>query len=73
MVRRLHHRITYFTSSFVLVFALVMIWRGVWYILDGFDRIFFDGNHFVSIIGGIILGFTLLYLPDKDLKEIRKL
>jgi hypothetical protein len=73
MARRPHHRIGYFTSSFVLVFALVLIWRGVWYVLDGIDKLYFGGSHAFSAAGGIILGFLILYLPDRDLKEIRKL
>ena len=57
----------------MLVVGLVLIWRGVWYALDGIDRVFFGGSHFFSVAGGILLGFLILYLPDRDLKEIRKL
>ena len=71
--RRLHHRLSYFTSSFALVVGLVLIWRGVWYILDFIDLTFFGDSHILSTVGGIILGFLILYLPDRDLKEIRKL
>jgi len=71
--RRLHHRLSYFTSSFALVVGLVLIWRGVWYVLDYVDRLFFGGSHILSVLGGIVLGFIILYLPDRDLKEIRKL
>lgn len=41
--------------------------------LDFLDYKFFAGNHFWSALGGIILGLLILYLPDKDLKEIEKL
>jgi hypothetical protein len=73
MVRRLHHRLSYFASSFMLVLGLVLIWRGVWYFLDWIDHQFLNGGHIVSVIGGTVLGFLILYLPDRDLKEIRKL
>ncbi|MEK7612286.1 MAG: hypothetical protein AAB407_03015 [Patescibacteria group bacterium] len=63
----------YFADNLVIVIALVLIWRDIWLMLDGFDRMFFGGNHYFSSLGGIILGFALLYLPDKDLKEIQKL
>jgi hypothetical protein len=63
----------YFSRCFSIVVGLVLIWRGVWYVLDYFDLIFFDNNHLPLAIGGIILGLFILYIPDKDLKEIDKL
>lgn len=49
------------------------MWRGVWYTLDWIDLAFFDGSHLWTALGGIIIGLLILYLPDKDLKEIQKL
>jgi len=63
----------YFAGNLSIVIGLVLIWRGIWYVLDGLDFIFFAGNHLWSAIGGIALGLLILYLPDKDLKEIQKL
>jgi hypothetical protein len=63
----------YFAKNMSIVIGLVMIWRGIWYVLDFFDSLFFDGQHIVTAIGGIIVGLIILYLPDKDLKEIEKL
>ncbi|MEK7134547.1 MAG: hypothetical protein AAB819_02385 [Patescibacteria group bacterium] len=65
--------IAYFARNISIVVGLVLIWRGVWYILDGFDKAVFGGNHIITAIGGIILGLLILYLPDKDLKELQKL
>ena len=62
----------YFARNFIIVLSLVLIWRGIWYVLDYIDQGFF-GTHAFTAIGGIILGIILLYLPDKDLKEIEKL
>lgn len=73
MVRRKHHRVSYFASSFAVVLGVVLIWRGIWFILDWVDRQFLGGTHIFSAIGGIILGFAILYLPDRDLSELRKL
>ena len=64
--------IRYFARNFTIVLSLVLIWRGIWYTLDFIDLGFF-GTHVYTAIGGIILGIILLYLPDKDLKEIEKL
>lgn len=56
-----------------IVLGLVLIWRGIWYVLDGLDIWLFEGGHFWTAIGGIVLGLYILWLPDKDLKEIEKL
>ena len=63
----------YFVRNFTIVLSLVLIWRGIWYSLDTFDLLFFNNAHIYSAVGGIIVGIILLYLPDKDLKEIEKL
>jgi len=41
--------------------------------MDGVDKYLFDGSHIVTSIAGVIAGLVILYLPDKDLKEIEKL
>ncbi len=71
--RSLPGTVAYFAKNFSIVMSLVLIWRGVWYVLDAFDIFAFAGNHIFSAVGGIIIGLLLLYLPDKDLKEIEKL
>lgn len=65
--------IAYFAKNFSIVVALVLIWRGIWYVLDEFDIMLFSGSHMLTAIGGIVLGLAILYFPDKDLKEIEKL
>ena len=67
------HKLSYFTSSFALVFGIVLIWRGMWYILDAIDEMLFGGSRIITVVGGLIVGFLILYLPDKDLSELRKL
>jgi len=62
----------YFAKNIIVVISLVLIWRGIWYVLDFID-VRFVGSHIYTAIGGILLGLVLLYLPDKDLKEIEKL
>jgi hypothetical protein len=65
--------IKYFARNLSIVIGLVLIWRGIWYVLDNLDIWFFDGSHFWTALGGIVVGLLVLYLPDKDLKEIEKL
>jgi len=68
-----HKDLKYFIKTLSIVVGLVMIWRGVWYVLDYFDKwLFGEYNHWTGLLG-IALGILLLYLPDRDLKEIEKL
>jgi hypothetical protein len=63
----------YFAKNITVVVALVMIWRGIWYVFDEIDILVFAGSHIESALFGIVLGLAMLYLPDGDLKEIEKL
>ena len=72
-MKRLASVISYFVKNMGVVIGLVLIWRGIWYLLDGLDRLFMNGNHFLTAGAGIIVGLLILYLPDKDLKELQKL
>ena len=63
----------YFFKSISVVIGLVLIWRGIWYILDEIDKLFFGDSHIITTVIGIIIGVAILYLPDQDLKELRKL
>ena len=67
------HIIRYFAKNISIVVSLVLIWRGIWYVLDAVDIWVFGNSHALTALGGIILGLVILYLPDKDLKEIEKL
>lgn len=63
----------YLVKNISIVIGLVLIWRGIWYVLDELDKLFFDSNHTWTSAIGIIIGLIILYLPDHDLKEIEKL
>lgn len=65
--------IRYFAKNISTVICLVLIWRGIWYVLDFIDLIVFRGQHIFSAVGGVVIGLLILYMPDKDLKEIEKL
>lgn len=65
--------IRYFAKNISIVFGIVLIWRGMWYVLDEIDAAFFDDEHLLTAILGIVVGLLILYLPDKDLKELEKL
>ncbi len=65
--------LNYFIKNLGIIVGIVLVWRGIWYVLDAIDLLIFDGAHLYTAIGGIIVGFLILYIPDKDLKEIEKL
>jgi hypothetical protein len=65
--------VKYFVKNISIVFGLVLIWRGIWYVLDYIDLSLFNGDHVYTALGGIVIGLLILYLPDGDLKEISKL
>lgn len=69
------HKLTlsYLAKNISIIIGLVLVWRGIWYVLDGLDVWVFGGSHAWTGLGGIIIGLIILYIPDKDLKEIEKL
>lgn len=68
-----HKDFRYFIRTLSIVVGLVMIWRGIWYVLDELDKILFGEYNYMTGLIGIVLGIILLYVPDHDLKEIEKL
>jgi len=62
-----------FIRNLSIAVGVVLVWRGVWYLLDAFDRWLFEGNHIPMAVVGIVLGILILYIPDKDIKELGKL
>jgi hypothetical protein len=65
--------VAYFSKNLAVAIGLVIIWRGIWHLLDIVDQTLLHGNTFWTAFGGIILGLIILYLPDQDLKELEKL
>lgn len=63
----------YFIKNISIIIGIVLIWRGIWYVLDGVDKWLFGDSHMWTALIGIIIGLAIIYLPDKDLKEIEKL
>lgn len=69
----LKKKLKYLFKNIVVVIGIVLIWRGIWYALDTLDRAIFGDTHFWTAIFGVLLGFVMLYLPDRNLKEIERL
>jgi len=72
--RKEHHKsASYFIRTLSIVVGLVLVWRGIWHVLDFIEGKFFGGELFWTGVAGIIIGILLLYIPDHNLKEIEKL
>jgi len=72
--RQGRHAASYFFKNLGTIVGIVLVWRGIWHVLDVIDiAIIGDPTHLLTAVGGIIIGFLVLYLPDGDLKEIEKL
>ena len=56
-----------------VVIGIVLIWRGIWIVLDIIDRVAFGSSHIFTALGGIVAGIIILYVPDRDLKELERL
>lgn len=65
--------IPYLAKNISIIIGLVLIWRGIWHVMDALDTWLFGGTHTWTALVGAIIGLIILYLPDKDLKEIEKL
>jgi hypothetical protein len=63
--------LVYFGNSFVTALGVVLIWRGIWHLLDILDVLVFASNPLWTALGGIAIGLLILFLPDHDLKELR--
>lgn len=68
-----YHTFGYFVKNLRTVISLVLVWRGVWYVLDAIDTAVFGGYHGWTGFLGVVIGVALMYIPDHDLKEIDKL
>jgi hypothetical protein len=55
----------------ILVFiGLVLIWRGVWVLIDKLETALFAGNSLLFGFFNILLGLGLIWLIDRKLKSL---
>lgn len=72
-LRNKDHVAVHFAKSLYPIIGIVLIWRGVWYLLDELDIWVFGKSHSLTSVVGVLLGLILLYLPKHSLREISKL
>ncbi len=68
-----HYGFRYFTKNISIAIGIILIWRGVWILLDLLDYLIFGDFHIVTAIAGIIIGILILYFPERDLKILERL
>lgn len=56
-------------NMFFTCVALIMIWRGVWLLLD---KYFIPDLYFLNAVIPVIVGIAFLLIDDKSLSELTK-
>lgn len=56
-----------FYVTLINVVGIVLVWRGLWNLID---KYIFPDKPLLSNIVTILVGLFLLYLPDRDIKEL---
>ncbi len=56
-------------NAIIVVFGIIMVWRGVWALLDIH---LFPGSPTFSALVSIALGAFVLYLDDFSLKDLKR-
>ncbi|MGR8951756.1 MAG: hypothetical protein ACU83V_05025 [Gammaproteobacteria bacterium] len=56
-------------NAVVIVFAIIMLWRGVWGLLDTY---LFPGSPVLSYLVGIGLGAVILYLDNFSIENLKR-
>ena len=57
-------------ESIMMIVGAILIWRGIWVLLDVLDDRFFGGNHVWSAIVGIAIGAGIVMLADRELEDV---
>jgi hypothetical protein len=57
----------------VSIAGIVLVWRGIWELLNVMEIALWGGSTLYTALAGIIVGLAILYFPDRDLKELEKL
>lgn len=64
---------TGFWDALITVTGVVLVWRGIWLILDTIDILLFHGMHALTGIVGVCVGMMILWRHHKNFDELRKL
>lgn len=60
-------------DAVITVTGVVLVWRGIWLILDSIDYWLFHGSHLLTGIFGVCAGLYILWRHHHNFDELRKL
>lgn len=58
-----------YVNAIILILAIIMLWRGVWGMLDVF---LFPGSPLLSYLASFALGAVILYLDGFSLDDLKR-
>lgn len=70
---RFRKRKTNFLRNLAIVSGIVLVWRGIWYMLDFMDKWLFGDSHFGTAFLGVLIGLGIIYYYDKEMSAIEKI
>lgn len=70
--KKINH-VWYIINSVYTAVAIVLVWRGIWILLDWIDSYFLGNTHWGTAVIGIIVGILMLYLPERKLEGFERL
>ena len=73
MNKHLKHHLRHFMSNAPVALGIILIWRGIWVVLDAVDQLLCGGSHVITASIGIIIGFLFLYYSEDGLKSLERL
>jgi len=66
MRKRLHKLGRAIFHNLETVLGVILVWRGIWYLLDHIDKWAFGGSHFWTALLGVAIGLAILFIPEHD-------
>lgn len=60
-------------DALITVTGVVLVWRGIWLILDTLDILIFHGMHALTGAVGVVIGMYILWRHHKNFNELRSL
>lgn len=67
------HKLAHLSKNISIALGIILVWRGVWVLLDLLDQWLFGGNHAITAVIAVFVGIAILYIPDKDFKALERL
>lgn len=70
MPKKIRKHLHHCAKSVTCVTGVVFIWYGIWWCIDFLQEMFFPEQEALVALSALVIGFGILYLPDRDLDEL---